>query len=132
MGARMTPPPTTMPHALNCGCPFRDIACPRLPESERYPKMPESEQHETIGHVFKSFGYRLRCLRWTNATGFFFRVLSVPDDGETDIFHRKVGDIVDTSERAIGRTYHRDYDDESYEPHEAPCECNIANCGGKP
>jgi hypothetical protein len=25
----------TMPHAPNCGCPFRDIACPRLPRGTR-------------------------------------------------------------------------------------------------
>ncbi len=86
------------------------------------------EQHETIGRVFKSFGYTYRCLRWTSATGFFFRVLTVPETD--DIFHRKVGDIVDTSERAIGRTFHRVWEDESYEPHEKPCECKLCKAGG--
>jgi hypothetical protein len=82
-------------------------------------------EHETVGRVFTSFGYRYRCLRWTRATGFFFVVLSVPPEEESDIFNRRVGDIIDTSERAIGRTFHRDYDNETCEQHAQPCECRL-------
>ena len=101
------------------------VSC-RGSNKERRVSIETSQQHETVGRAFRAFGYRFRCLRWARQTGFFMRVLSVPD--ADPIFpNRKVGDVIDVSERTIGRTFHRL--DDSYEAHEQPCDCHL--CEGR-
>ena len=46
--------------------------------------------------------------------------------GEGGLFpDRRPGHRTNVSERAIGRTYYRVWEDESYTEHEKPCNCHV-------
>ena len=84
------------------------------------------KQHETVGHYFKAHGDVYLCIRYLPRTGFFMRCI---EKGQTQgLLNRAVGEVVDVSERAIGRTYHRIIDGAwgcLYEAHEPPCACYV-------
>lgn len=80
------------------------------------------EQHETVGRLFSFCGARYRCFRYEEGNGFWMRLV---DDGDNVFSNRVKGYEGCVSERAIGRTYHRVYNDDSYEEHNQPCDCHV-------
>jgi hypothetical protein len=63
--------------------------------------------HETIGRIFKFWdGHRYYCDSWEENLGFWMTRVDAPPENRAD----KMGEFrKNVSERAIGRTFHRDY-----------------------
>ncbi len=80
---------------------------------------PDRREHETVGHRFRGGGAIYLCTRYVRAQGFWMRIVDGADD-----FGRTVGHETCVSERAIGRTFHRQWDLRPVE-HEKPCECYV-------
>ena len=83
-------------------------------------------RHPTVGYRFRSGPLIYLCTSWDRSCGFWMEVV----EGSGDVLYpsRKVGDRVNVSERAIGRTYHRaGYGaDEPYRAeHATGCNCFI-------
>jgi hypothetical protein len=80
-----------------------------------------SKEHETVGWTFQAWdGGHYVCTHYLPKTGFVMRCVKAPNPM---LGGRKVGTIVDISERAIGRTYHR-IDSEPTQ-HDKRCLCYI-------
>ena len=65
--------------------------------------------HETIGRIFKAWdGHRYFCDSWEENLGFWMTRVDAPPEHRADKFGEFRRNV---SERAIGRTLHRDYTD---------------------
>lgn len=82
-----------------------------------------SANHETVGWTFRGWdGGHYICTHYRPETGFFMRCVKEPDPG---VRIRAYGALVDVSERAIGRTYHRLDGETMPWPHDKCCLCYI-------
>jgi hypothetical protein len=115
-----------------CGfkrCPratFHGHACtssnaPDQPGS-RYTTSEEKLKHETVGRYLYAFGDVYLCFRWERRCGFWVRLMQKGEG--VALVKRELGEEACISERAIGRTYHRRYEDDRYEAHVQPCDCS--------
>ena len=90
---------------------------------------PAERRHPTVGYRFKSGGALYACTSWDRSCGFWMEMVG----GKSALLpDRKVGQRFNVSERAIGRTYHREsYSlDTPYQPvHDEGCNCFI--CEGR-
>ena len=80
--------------------------------------------HHTIGSYFNGlYGAVYLCTGWIRNAGYNMKVIVVSIDGFST---RKIGDVVNVSERAIGRSYHKNYHMKSPEnfTHESKCDCS--------
>lgn len=93
---------------------------------------PKEPWHETVGWRFKGLGTEEHgptiwlCTRYIRSQGFWMRLIA---NDKGDWTNRKIGDEACVSERAIGGTYHRIYEDRQPVEHEQPCECYV--CRGE-
>jgi len=83
--------------------------------------MGETKRHPTVGRKFRAFGAVYRCTSWDRSCGFWMEMVG----GKDELFGRHAGARVNVSEAAIGRTYHRVYDDGTYARHDNGCNCAV-------
>jgi hypothetical protein len=85
--------------------------------------------HPTVGRLFRSMGGRYRCTSWDRQSGFWMEMVS---DQDRLFPERQPGDRVNVSERAIGRTFHRLYEDTNGGfQHDDGCNCSICENTGE-
>lgn len=88
----------------------------------------KKKQHETVGWLFEFCGAHYRCTRYVRSQGFWMRLEQIVRQPLSSP-NRAVGDETCVSERAIGRTYHMVWGQETPAPHIKPCECYV--CRGE-
>lgn len=79
-------------------------------------------QHPIIGWRWRAHGSIYRCVRWVRNAGFD---MLLEEKGKDEFKSRKVGDVINISEVAIGRTFHLIWNDKTYVAHQSGCNCRI-------
>jgi hypothetical protein len=82
-------------------------------------------EHDTVGRTFTCSGAVYRCTGYDPSMGYWMQI----ETGRDELLEVGPGHRTNVSERAIGRTFHRRWRDESTTPHDPDCRCWI--CRGE-